>query len=626
MVNYKKKSNKRKFSKKIKKILKRKNQRKKYNYDFILIGSKKFYNLPKLNEKIKQNPNNDIGKKKNENNLIVIDKIKKEDRIIQTEVKKTQNNIKVIKIDNNNDNNKSYNNIMKHINPEIINIKNYKPKGLENFNLNCYMNSLLQCLFYLKDFRKFFLENNFEKNQLICQAMKDVMIGLNTYDGKSYYSPRKMKNEIKKDNIFKDGEGSDVTDLLDFIFVGVSSELEKDISSNHTVEYQTQTQDKRLVYEEIYNEINFDVIINELFVGFYEKEFKCLNNHIKYSFQSEYRIVFTLEEIFSYYKGKNVLTLYDCFNHYTRIQKIDESEEKNQENEDSNSFDNIIHKSDDEEPEEESELNKNEEGSENFDKCPNCEKKYTLIEKVFRTPKYLIIILDRGYKKKCDKTVIFDEEIDLSDYLDDERYEYQTKYKLTGICVHHGRAGNSGHYTSICLCDDNNYYHLNDSCSTPLKSTEKLYNDSPYILFYSRLDLTTKQNIIKSFFYKLRHKIAGLIKEIELMEEYSIIKINDLYLLKYIITETKYKTINTFTIQIDFSEFNHKTKNPKITIIKIFKGEKREKEEKETIYWDDKISNEENKEKFEIAIESYFKEFGIKNKIKKKKSIGCYLF
>ena len=230
MVNYLKKSNKRKFSKKNKKILKKKNQRKKYNYDFILIGSKKFYRLPKLKEKIKQNPNNDIGKKKNENNLIVIDKIKKEDRIIQTEIKKPQNNIKVIKIDNNNDNNKSYNNIMKHINPEIINIKNYKPKGLENFNLNCYMNSLLQCLFYLKDFRKFFLENNFEKNQLICQAMKDVMIGLNTYDGKSYYSPRKMKNEIKKDNIFKDGEGSDVTDLLDFIFVGVSSELEKDIS------------------------------------------------------------------------------------------------------------------------------------------------------------------------------------------------------------------------------------------------------------------------------------------------------------------------------------------------------------------------------------------------------------
>ena len=29
-----------------------------------------------------------------------------------------------------------------------------KPKGLYNFGLNCYMNSLLQCLFYIKELKK----------------------------------------------------------------------------------------------------------------------------------------------------------------------------------------------------------------------------------------------------------------------------------------------------------------------------------------------------------------------------------------------------------------------------------------------------------------------------------------
>jgi hypothetical protein len=192
------------------------------------------------------------------------------------------------------------------------------------------------------------LTNDFKKEQLMCQAMKDVMKGLNIIDGKSFYSAKKIKNEIKKNSIFKDGEGSDVTDLLDYIFENIISEFEKDSSSTHTVEYQTKTHDKKFMYREQYNEINFNIIINSLFVGFYEKEFKCENGHLKYSFQSEYRIVFSLEEIFSYYKNKEYLTLYDCFDHYRNVQTINEietEEEEDKKSDESNSCDNsFIHK------------------------------------------------------------------------------------------------------------------------------------------------------------------------------------------------------------------------------------------------------------------------------------------
>ena len=62
--------------------------------------------------------------------------------------------------------------------------------------------------------------------------------------------------------------------------------------------------------------------------------------------------------------------------------------------------------------------------------------------------------------------------------------------------------------------------------------------------------------------------------------------------------------------------------NPKLKIKRLFKAKKKEKKEEENIYWDDNLSNKENEEIFEKAIESYFKDFENKNK----KSIICYLF
>ena len=603
--------------------------------------------LPSI--KIQPNP---IEAKKIELSSITKNIIHKNDEgIINEEINNKKNKNDQIVINSNNSNynlQKMNNNIINYFNTFNSMKSNYRPKGLENFNYNCYMNSLLQCFFYLKDFRKFFLEKNFQREQLMCQALKDVMNGLNIKDGKYFYSARKLKNEIKKDIIFKDGQGSDVTDLLDYIFNNIISENDRDISSEHTVEYQTQTDDKILMYKDLYNEINFNIIINNLFLGFYEKEFKCINNHLKYSFQSEYRIVFSLEEIFSYYKGKDNLTLYDCFEHYKKIQKTINEEEKKEEEEEqkvdeSNSNGSFLKKSKEdslkdsaeellEDSDSSEKENQNENKSETFDKCQKCEEKYMLVEKIFRSPKYLIIILDRGYNKKCDKKVIFDEEIDLINYIDDEAYEWHTKYKLTGVCTHHGRSGNSGHYTSICLCDDNNYYYFSDSYSRPLKNKEELYEGSPYILFYSRLELTQMQKVINKNFFLFRSKIINLMSRIEKIKEFSVINQLEFNNLNYTITEKNeiFEKITTF--QVDFTEFVHKSKKPKITIIKTFierkKKEENEKKEKGTIFWDEDLLDEVNIKRIEHFIDSYFKEFKcylIENNITvtKKKKSGC---
>ena len=55
-------------------------------------------------------------------------------------------------VDSNEKNNSTKNNL------ESQKVVNHYPKGLENLGLSCYMNSILQCLFYIKELRDFFIK------------------------------------------------------------------------------------------------------------------------------------------------------------------------------------------------------------------------------------------------------------------------------------------------------------------------------------------------------------------------------------------------------------------------------------------------------------------------------------
>lgn len=71
----------------------------------------------------------------------------------------------------------------KIIGPKEINIKNTnynRPKGLNYLGLNCPINSLLQCLYYIPDLREYFIKNknNFTIEKPICKAFAEVMYDL----------------------------------------------------------------------------------------------------------------------------------------------------------------------------------------------------------------------------------------------------------------------------------------------------------------------------------------------------------------------------------------------------------------------------------------------------------------
>ena len=326
----------------------------------------------------------------------------------------------------------------------------YLPKGLDNFTYNnCYMNSLLQCLFYCKEFRDKLLEIDIKPSNSFLILLKELFIELKNSNKHSF--PAKMIKDYLNDYDFDQNEnGADVTDLLDFIFSNIIYE-NKDEDSLKSVKYEKEFGNKKEMFNEIKNEIDYNLIINEFFLGFYESEYKCKckKENYKYIFQNEYRIVCPLEEISQYYYNKSNITINDCFE-YNKKKKT-----------------NII------------------------EKCPKCYENLILKEKIYKLPNILIIILDRGKNKRYNKTVEIYEEINLTKYIDvNEKNNNSNKFKLIGVIKHIGRSGSSGHYISICLCDDNNYYLFNDSYVYRIKENiiKKLNIGTPYVLFYKNIE------------------------------------------------------------------------------------------------------------------------------------------
>lgn len=353
--------------------------------------------------------------------------------------------------------------------------KKYKPIGLKNLNLNCYMNSLIQCLFYCKEFRKKMLEIKPNDSQPLCKILKKLMQDLQSSE-ENNISPKDLKKFISNNNeLFEPGKQADANDLLEYIFNTIIYELKNEDSFSGTVHYEERIDNKLAMFNETKNEIDNSILINELFVGFYEKEFYCEKNHKKYAFQGEYRIVFPLEEISQNYRSTKILNINDCFKYiYQRSQKETE-------------------------------------------KCSGCGGKTFIKEKIYQAPKILIILLDRGANKVCDRRVEFNDYLNIGDYIDeDEKNKFSNEYQLIGVSTHLGQTGNYGHYISFCLGNDNNYYCFDDEKSFMIKENnlKKTLNEgSPYLLFYQRKEKNSQKQTNTDNFRNNLPKINNKLKK-----------------------------------------------------------------------------------------------------------------
>ena len=123
--------------------------------------------------------------------------------------------------------------------------------------------------------------------------------------------------------------------------------------------------------------------------------------------------------------------------------------------------------------------------------CNVCKKlsnaMYT--DKIFSSPRYLILIMNRG------KNNILKIHLDYSEFLDLNQFvaqkDNQMLYSLYGVVTHLGESGPSAHFVSACRSPvDKKWYRYNDSIVTPIYDFNKdIHNfGTPYVLFYKKED------------------------------------------------------------------------------------------------------------------------------------------
>jgi ankyrin repeat protein len=124
--------------------------------------------------------------------------------------------------------------------------------------------------------------------------------------------------------------------------------------------------------------------------------------------------------------------------------------------------------------------------------CTICNKNYIIKKNIFWScPKILCIQLKRfifvnGIGIKIQTYMDFSFELDLYNYVGDpNKQSNDYKYELCSVCYHIGSTLNTGHYISICKCNDG-WYKFDDSTVTRVNIKE-IFNNEAYLLFYKRV-------------------------------------------------------------------------------------------------------------------------------------------
>ena len=323
-----------------------------------------------------------------------------------------------------------------------------KPKGLLNLGLSCYMNSLLQCLYYIPELREYFIENKESFNEKpICKALSEIMNKLKN-DDSEFIIPNNFRNEIRKINkLFSEDKPSDVKDLFVNLIDSLIEELNSEKKANMEYENNDYNEDdsfdKKKLFLNLQKE-NDNNIINELFGGYYLTTIKCKETKF-YTIQNESFIIFDLNKI--YVTNKN-LDFYSCFDYLVKPK-----------------FSSYY--------------------------CPKCKKVHEAesTESIYKLPKILAIVLERGKSKKFKgKFQISSEILVLLNYIDEKKYsDDKTLYQLVSLSTHSGSSSANGHYTACCMADNGKYYYFNDH-NVKEKELKELYENEPYILFYMKTE------------------------------------------------------------------------------------------------------------------------------------------
>ena len=323
------------------------------------------------------------------------------------------------------------------------------PVGLYNIDLNCYMNSVIQCLFHIIKFSDFFINEDFsqEEKPISCE-LKNIFKKLKNKNEGKPFNLKKFKDMMGEyDDSFSGSNGADAADLLNYIFSLLSSEYYDDNNLNGENEPLDESNENDVFREAL--KISNQNCINNIFYIYNKSTYLCKKNHVTYSFEYgsvlEFNILDIKEKIQNKFKKAiKKISLNECF-----------------------IFNNTI--------------------SDNYESfCSKCQN-YSfghLKTNIYMTKEYLIIILNYGKETNINIKVIYDEYINIEEFVEKKNKEF---FKLVGIIFHYGDSSAYGHYVAYCRNKINNiFYNFNDS-NVKISNFENIINDDvPYILFYTK--------------------------------------------------------------------------------------------------------------------------------------------
>jgi len=353
---------------------------------------------------------------------------------------------------------------------EYLDLKDFFPKkldnnnklslpgliGLNNIGATCYMNATLQCFSNIPQLRQNLLnkktykdlENN-KNTKKLSFALAEVLKNLWEVLSQRQYSPTNFKNTISEMNpLFKGIAANDPKDLVLFLLQTIHKELnepQNNLVENNNLLNNTNFAD---VFEDFvkYDTNKNNSIISKEFNGYINSMTMCaFCGTIIHNIQSYNILFFPLEEVrkFMNYNHKTVM-IKDCFRY----------------NEKQDSYPSFY-----------------------CNKCRGLCLNYNS-SKLICTPKTLIINLNRGRGLEYDVNIIFDEYLNLKEFIYSSESPYY--YELTGVISHFGSNDQGGHFIAYCKNNSNcEWYKYNDSVVNKCTFDEVIRTGLPYVLFYN---------------------------------------------------------------------------------------------------------------------------------------------
>ena len=295
-------------------------------------------------------------------------------------------------------------------------------EGLANLGATCAINSLIQILYRIDEFKKLILNSNTNEGT-ITYELKDLFDVINKHNS---ISPNRFINnfyEIFKGN-FNKYEQQDICELYLFLIQKLHDENCIPITINKSISNLNEEHNYKIAF---YNDFKYSIIY-KLFQGSYIHIIKCLNcNHVAKTFEPFILISLDIEP-------------------HTTINNLLEKH-----------FITEIRNNDDW-------------------KCENCNNncQYSKSKKIWKYPEIIFISLNRfkeDNKKNMDCVKI------------NKSLELTRNYDLQAIGFHHGSL-QGGHYNAISKNYDNYNLYDDTNVSNIPNIDVLLNNNNSYIICY----------------------------------------------------------------------------------------------------------------------------------------------